>query len=76
MPQTRVGGIAEPSPRTFVPTHHPEWFTGQSEQRLARVLGLTQFGVNHLALEPGAYSALRHWHEQEDEFVFVLEGNT
>jgi uncharacterized cupin superfamily protein len=41
---------------------------------LARRLGVTHFGVNHLTLEPGAYSALRHWHEQEDEFVFVLEG--
>ena len=23
---------------------------------------------------PGAASALRHWHEREDEFVYVLEG--
>ena len=74
MPETRVGKLGEASPRTFVPTIHPEWFTGQHVLRLARVLGVTQFGVNHLTLEPGAYSALRHWHEQEDEFVFVLEG--
>jgi uncharacterized cupin superfamily protein len=74
MPQTHIGRIGEPSPRRFVPTHRPEWFTRRHEQRLARVLGVTQFGVNHLTLEPGAYSALRHWHEQEDEFVFVLEG--
>jgi uncharacterized cupin superfamily protein len=74
MPETRIGRIGEPSQRAFVPTHHPEWFAGQQEQRLARVLGVTQFGVNHLTLEPGAYSALRHWPEQEDEFVFVLEG--
>jgi uncharacterized cupin superfamily protein len=74
MPETRIGRIGEPSPRTFVAPYHPEWFIGHHEQRLARVLGVTQFGVNHLALEPGAYSALRHWHEQEDEFVFVLEG--
>jgi uncharacterized cupin superfamily protein len=45
-----------------------------SERRLARLLGITQFGVNHVLLEPGAYSALRHWHEQEDEFVYVLSG--
>jgi uncharacterized cupin superfamily protein len=25
-------------------------------------------------LKPGAASALRHWHEAEDEFVYVLEG--
>ena len=36
--------------------------------------GLTQFGVNLTRLKPGAASALRHWHEQEDEFVYVLEG--
>jgi uncharacterized cupin superfamily protein len=59
MPETRIGRIGEPSSRMFSPTHHPEWFTGQHEQRLARVLGVTQFGVNHLTLEPGAYSALR-----------------
>ena len=36
--------------------------------------GSTQFGVNLTRLKPGAASALRHWHEQEDEFVYVLEG--
>ena len=35
---------------------------------------LTQFGVNLTRLKPGAASALRHWHEAEDEFVYVLEG--
>lgn len=74
MTETRIGKIGAPSAPSFVPSHRPEWFTGKHEQRLARVLGVTQFGVNHLTLEPGAYSALRHWHEQEDEFVFVLEG--
>ena len=36
--------------------------------------GLTQFGVNLTRLKPGAASSLRHWHEKEDEFVYVLEG--
>jgi uncharacterized cupin superfamily protein len=74
MPTTRIGQIGEPSPITFTPTLRPEWFEGRREQRLARAFGVTQFGVNHLTLEPGAYSSLRHWHEQEDEFVFILEG--
>jgi uncharacterized cupin superfamily protein len=30
--------------------------------------------VNYTRLRPGAASALRHWHEREDELVFVLEG--
>ena len=25
-------------------------------------------------LNPGAHSALRHWHEGEDEFIYVLSG--
>lgn len=36
--------------------------------------GLTQFGVNLETLQPGAQSALRHWHRLSDEFVYVLEG--
>ena len=74
MARTRIDKIGEVSPSSLVSTLHPEWFAGRHEQRLGRMLGLTQFGVNHVTLEPGAYSALRHWHEQEDELVFVLEG--
>jgi uncharacterized cupin superfamily protein len=46
----------------------------QSSQRLARHAGLTLFGVNLTVIEPGAWSSQRHWHSQEDEFVWVLEG--
>lgn len=49
-------------------------FAGRHERRLAKAVGLTQFGVNHVTLDPGSMSALRHWHEAEDEFVYVLEG--
>src|SRR4051812_38875576 len=52
----------------------PEWFVGKLERRLGKPLGLTQFGVNHVILDPGAATALRHWHEAEDEFVYVLAG--
>jgi uncharacterized cupin superfamily protein len=54
----------------------PELFTGKHEAHLARAVGITQFGVNHVTLEPGSISALRHWHEAEDEFVYVPIGNT
>jgi uncharacterized cupin superfamily protein len=27
-----------------------------------------------LELPPGAWSSQRHWHERQDEFVYVLEG--
>jgi len=49
-------------------------FDGRVEKRLARAVGVTQFGVNHVTLEPGARTASRHWHEAEDEFVLVLSG--
>src|SRR6185437_5458050 len=52
----------------------PELFVGRREARLAKPLGLTQFGVNQVELNPGAATALRHWHETEDEFVYVLAG--
>ena len=43
-------------------------------RRLGDAGGLTDFGVNLLELEPGAWSSQRHWHSAEDEFVWVLEG--
>ena len=43
-------------------------------RRLGDLAGLTQFGVNHLVLPPGAWSSQRHWHTIEDEFVYVLDG--
>ena len=48
---------------------------GFSEARLAKLAGLSQFGANHVVLEQGAQTALRHWHEAEDEFAYVLSGN-
>jgi uncharacterized cupin superfamily protein len=47
---------------------------GQSCQRLAHHAGLTLFGVNLTVIEPGAWSSQRHWHTEEDEFVWVVEG--
>ncbi|HUA77720.1 MAG TPA: cupin domain-containing protein [Acetobacteraceae bacterium] len=41
---------------------------------LGDVAGLRQFGVNLLRLPPGEWSSQRHWHEAEDEFVWVVEG--
>lgn len=47
---------------------------GRSKQRLGDAAGIGQFGVNLTRLKPGAASALRHWHETEDEFVFMVAG--
>ncbi|MGR3434128.1 MAG: cupin domain-containing protein [Shimia sp.] len=35
---------------------------------------LSQLGANVVELAPGAASALRHWHEEQDEILVVLEG--
>jgi uncharacterized cupin superfamily protein len=46
----------------------------RSRERLGDAADLTQFGVNRLRLEPGTWSSQRHWHAEEDEFVYVLQG--
>lgn len=46
----------------------------RSKAVLGDVFGLNQFGVNLVTLQPGTWSSQRHWHEKEDEFVFVVEG--
>jgi uncharacterized cupin superfamily protein len=52
----------------------PERFVGFHEGRLGKLVGMTQSGVNLVSLDPGAMSSLRHWHQAEDEFVYVLSG--
>jgi uncharacterized cupin superfamily protein len=46
----------------------------RENRALGVAVGLTQFGVNITRLPPGAWSSQRHWHEREDEFVWVLSG--
>lgn len=36
--------------------------------------GLTQFGAYVETLQPGSQSSDRHWHEEEDEFLYMLSG--
>src|SRR5262249_635384 len=47
---------------------------GREKRALGDPLGLTQFGVNLVTLGPGSWSSQRHWHENEDEFIYVVEG--
>jgi uncharacterized cupin superfamily protein len=59
-------------------TGYPQPFrarvAGRTKAKLGDPFGLTNFGVNITRLEPGASSALRHWHTRQDEFVYMLEG--
>lgn len=65
-----------------VPTEHGSTYPSpfdepcraRSTQRLARHAGVTKVGVNLTVIGPGAWSSQRHWHSQEDEMVWVLEG--
>jgi uncharacterized cupin superfamily protein len=59
---------------TIYPKPFDEGFDGRIKRALTDRLGLRQFGVNLTTLEPGAKSSQRHWHEQEDEFIYMLEG--
>ncbi len=59
---------------TFYPDSFKQIVAGRTKRKLGDVFGLTNFGVNLTHLEPGAASALYHWHTVQDEFVFVLEG--
>lgn len=75
MPETKMGRLhqtpaAPPSP------FRPELARTFREARLARPLGITQFGLNHITLQPGhpPEGPWGHWHEREDEVVYVLSG--
>jgi uncharacterized cupin superfamily protein len=59
-------------------TRYPEELAAPCVARASRLVGdaagLTQFGVLIMRVAPGSWSSHRHWHEHEDEFVYVLEG--
>jgi uncharacterized cupin superfamily protein len=59
---------------SIYPEPYASEMAGRSSLRLGDTGGLTQFGVNLVTLEPGAKSSLRHWHEKEDEFVWMVSG--
>ena len=64
----------EPRIRTSYPVEFHAFVQGRSKRVLGDALGLADFGVNLTELAPGAWSALRHWHSEEDEFVYVIDG--
>ena len=44
------------------------------DERISEAGGLTQFGAFIQTLPPGSRSSILHWHAEEDEMVYVLEG--
>jgi uncharacterized cupin superfamily protein len=74
-PRALVAAEATPrSKQTIYPPPFAARVAGRLKRPLGDPFGLTNFGVNHTRLAPGAESALRHAHARQDEFVYVLEG--
>ena len=59
---------------TGYPPPFNEPVQGRWQRRLGKAAGLTELGASHVTLKPGAWSSQRHWHEGEDEFLVMLEG--
>jgi uncharacterized cupin superfamily protein len=51
-----------------------EHYGAHQRLRYSDAGGLTQFGAHVETLEPGSRSSNRHWHEEEDEFLYVVSG--
>lgn len=51
-----------------------ESFGVSDTTRLSEAGGLSQYGAYVQTLHPGARSSNNHWHENEDEFLYVLSG--
>ena len=77
-PKHPVAVLAVDVPPRAKPSNYPEPFYTQMMKRqkrqLGELFGLRNFGVNLTRIAPGGASALRHAHEKQDEFVYVLEG--
>ena len=59
---------------SIYPAPYDAEMEGRASLRVGDAGGLSQFGANIVILAPGAKSSLRHWHEEQDEFVVMLEG--
>ncbi|MFL0355543.1 cupin domain-containing protein [Erythrobacter sp. GH1-10] len=73
MPKLDLDSIPQSNATGYPPEYAGEvgdrWY-----RRLAPASGLSDFGASHVVLQPGAWSAQRHWHVDEDELVVMLSG--
>ncbi len=65
---------APPRTGTNYPPPYDTVCRDRYSRRLADAAGLTLVGINLMTLPPGQWSSQRHWHEDEDEFVWVVSG--
>ncbi len=73
MPKIDLESIEQRN-RTGYPPPFDQPVAGRFVRRIAPATGLTDFGVSHVVLKPGAWSSQRHWHDGEDEFVVMTTG--
>lgn len=73
MPKLDLAAIAQTN-ATGYPPEYAGVVQGRWYRRLAPASGISDFGVSHVVLQPGAWSSQRHWHEGEDELVVMLSG--
>jgi uncharacterized cupin superfamily protein len=73
MPKIDIASLKIDSSSNY-PQPYRQAVAGRQRLRLGNAAGLDQFGVNLTTLKPGAWSSQRHWHEAEDELIYVLEG--
>ena len=59
---------------TFYPPPYDQPCRARERRKLGDAAGLTQYGVNLLRLPPGSWSSQRHWHTEQDEFVYIVSG--
>ena len=59
---------------TGYPPHYADAVAQRWVRRLAPASGLFDFGASQVTLKPGAWSAQRHWHTDEDELVVMIAG--
>ena len=73
MPKIDLDSIEQVN-RTGYPPPFDKQVQGRWYRRLAPATGLTDFGASEVTLQPGAWSSQRHWHDGEDEFLVMIEG--
>lgn len=73
MPKIDIAAVPEIK-RCGYPAPYDKPCLDRVRKALGDAGGLTQFGVNLLTLAPGTWSAQRHWHVEEDEFIFIVSG--
>lgn len=74
MPKVDLQAIPQTN-ATGYPDHLADAVADRWYRRLSPATGLVDFGASHVVLRPGAWSAQRHWHENEDELLVMVSGS-